>query len=83
MAELLPENVLIVANRAVPESMELARYYSQRRQIPPQNLVQVETSRDEHVSREAYEKEIAAPVRAREGREMQEQPAGALLKSGL
>jgi uncharacterized protein (TIGR03790 family) len=63
IAGLLPEHVLIVANRAVPESMELARYYLKMRQIPLQNFVPVKTSKDEQISREAYEKETAAPVR--------------------
>jgi uncharacterized protein (TIGR03790 family) len=61
--DLLPEHVLIIANRAVPESMELARYYMKSRQIPLQNLVQVQTSKEEHISREVFEREIAAPVR--------------------
>ena len=34
-------NVLVVANSASPDSLDLANYYLQRRQIPPQNLLLV------------------------------------------
>ena len=49
---LNPEQLLIVTNRKVPEGNALARYYMERRNVPPQNLVQLSTSKDESLSRE-------------------------------
>jgi uncharacterized protein (TIGR03790 family) len=34
-------NVVVVANQQSPASLELANYYLQRRQVPPQNLVRI------------------------------------------
>jgi uncharacterized protein (TIGR03790 family) len=59
-----PEQLLVVANRAVPESVELARYYMERRKVPLQNLIQLDTAREEHISREAYDETIASPIRS-------------------
>ena len=60
---LNPEQLLIVTNRKVPEGNALARYYMERRKVPSQNLIQLSTSKDESLSREDYDREIAAPVR--------------------
>lgn len=60
---LQPEEVLVIANRKAAESVELARYYMNRRGIPPENLVMIWVTDAETCSREEYEKQIAAPVR--------------------
>ena len=60
---LNPENILVVTNRAVAESAQLARYYMLARHVPSANLIQLDTSKGEDVSREDYDREIAAPVR--------------------
>lgn len=62
-AALEPHQVLVVANRKAAESVGLARYYMERRGIPGEHLVSVWTADREHVSREAYEKDIAGPIR--------------------
>jgi uncharacterized protein (TIGR03790 family) len=61
---LNPEQLLIVANRNVPESMELARYYMEKRKVPLQNLIQLDTAKEEHISREVYDETIASPIRS-------------------
>jgi len=60
---LTADQLVIIANRTVPESLHLARYYMEKRNIPDQNLLLVETSREEFIGREGYDREIAGPVR--------------------
>ncbi|MEA3544540.1 MAG: TIGR03790 family protein [Thermodesulfobacteriota bacterium] len=60
---LLPEEVLVVANRFVPESVDLARYYMKQRGIPKSNLLKITTTEKETCSRKIYDREIAKPVR--------------------
>ncbi len=60
---LQPNEILLVVNRAVPASIELARYYQQQRQIPSENLLQVRISDKEDCSREEYQQKLVAPVR--------------------
>jgi uncharacterized protein (TIGR03790 family) len=55
--------VVVVANRFVEESVDLARYYMEKRGIPKENLVRIDTTEKEHCSREDYEEEIARPIR--------------------
>lgn len=60
---LEPAEVVVVANRFVEESVQLARYYMEKRGIPKENLIRVDTTEKERVSRADYDKEIAQPVR--------------------
>ena len=60
---LLPAEVLVVANRFVPESVDLARYYMEKRGIPKGNLLKITTTEKETCSRKIYDREIAKPVR--------------------
>jgi uncharacterized protein (TIGR03790 family) len=60
---LNPEDLLVVTNRAVAEGAQLARYYMSARHVPSANLIELDTSKGEDVSREDYDKEIASPVR--------------------
>lgn len=60
---LEPSEILVVANGRLAASVELARFYMKQRQIPPANLVLVETSSDEGCDRQTYDHDIAAPLR--------------------
>ena len=60
---LSPDEVLVIANRFVPESVDLARYYMDKRGIPKENLIKITTTEKETCSREIYNNEIAEPVR--------------------
>jgi uncharacterized protein (TIGR03790 family) len=62
-AQLRPDNVLVVANEASAESVDLARAYMQLRGIPADNLALVKTSTGYNVSREGYDSQIAGPLR--------------------
>ncbi len=60
---LQQEEILIIANRNVAASLRLARYYARRRQIPAANLLFLETSAEETISRQEYDRDIRRPVR--------------------
>lgn len=62
-AALTPEEVLVVANRQVPQGVELAEHYLSRRQIPAENLILLEIEEKETCSRDDYLKKIAVPLR--------------------
>ncbi len=61
---LVADELLVVANSAVPESLELARYYMERRAVPSANLFLVRTSTRETVGRRDYDEQIAGPLRS-------------------
>ncbi|MEN8258425.1 MAG: TIGR03790 family protein [Thermodesulfobacteriota bacterium] len=58
------DEIVVLANGRLAESVELARFYMEQRQIPKKNLLLLETGSEEGCDRETYEKEIAAPTRA-------------------
>ncbi len=60
---LTADQLLIVTNKRVPESNQLARYYMKRRSVPAKNLVQLDTLEQEDISRQKYESDIAGPIR--------------------
>ena len=59
---LTADELLIVANSAVPESVDLARYYMLKRNVPQNNLLVVRTSAKEQIERNDYDRQIARPV---------------------
>jgi uncharacterized protein (TIGR03790 family) len=60
---LEPSEVAVVANSFVSDSVDLARYYMEKRGIPKENLIRIDTTIKEACSREDYDEEIAEPVR--------------------
>ena len=64
-AALSPQNILLIANRAVPHSIELARYYQQKRLVPETHLLTVTMPAEEHCSRQEYQQQLLAPLRQR------------------
>ena len=57
-------NVLVVANEALPASVEIAEYYVQRRQIPASQLLKVRATVADQVSRFEFERSINVPIAA-------------------
>ena len=60
---LSPEEVLVIANRNAANSLGLASWYMEKRQIPKENLLQVFVTDKETCSRDTYLKRIAPPIR--------------------
>jgi len=54
---------LVIFNRSVPDSEALARYYAAARKIPARNLIPLECSSDEQVTRAQFRDTIAGPLR--------------------
>lgn len=61
---LAPEEVVIVANKMAWHSVELAKYYMKKRDIPSNNLIRLNAPTEEYCSRDDYEKYIASPIKA-------------------
>src|ERR1700719_4453430 len=55
---------IVVFNKDVPESIELARFYAQKRGIARDHLVGLSCSRTEEISRLEYDTMIRDPLRA-------------------
>jgi uncharacterized protein (TIGR03790 family) len=55
---------VVLFNSADIESVNLAKHYATRREIPQENLIGLTTTLVEEISREEYTRTIAAPVRA-------------------
>ena len=62
-AELAPNQVVIVANAKSRESLSVAQHYATRRGIPAQHIVELDLPLDDTMSREDYERWLAAPLR--------------------
>jgi uncharacterized protein (TIGR03790 family) len=62
-AALEPDELLVIANKKYAGSIELAHFYMQKRNIPPKNIIIVNTTTEESCSRESYTTEIENPLR--------------------
>ena len=54
---------VVIYNRAEPESAALARFYAEARRIPSDQLIGLECSSEEEISRQEYDTTIAEPLR--------------------
>lgn len=55
--------VLVVANRNVPDSVKIARYYAERRGVPKEQICLLDCPPTEVVTRAEYTKTIETPIR--------------------
>jgi uncharacterized protein (TIGR03790 family) len=60
---LEPAEILVLANRNAPKSVELAHYYMQKRNIPQGRLLQLRLAEGETCGREEYDQRVVAAVR--------------------
>lgn len=62
---LEPGEILIIANADVAESGQIARYYSDKRGVPDENILELSLGADlrDSISREDYETRLAGPIR--------------------
>jgi uncharacterized protein (TIGR03790 family) len=63
-AALAPDELLLIANRNDPASVELATFYANARQVPDGHTLGLDLSGGEDVSYEEYETKIVPAVRA-------------------
>ena len=62
-AELSANQVMIVANANSRESLMVAEHYATRRGVPLQQIVKLDLSLDDTMSREDYERRLVVPLR--------------------
>jgi uncharacterized protein (TIGR03790 family) len=55
-------SVLLVVNDASSLSRNIGDYYARRRSIPETNICHIRTTEDEEISRDIYNRQIAAPI---------------------
>jgi len=62
---LEPNEILIIANSDIDASVRIARYYSAKRDVPPDNLLTLPLGNtlNDTISRANYEKLLAEPIR--------------------
>lgn len=60
---LRPDELLLVVNENVPESRELAEFYTAARLVPPGRIVSLKTTDAEEIPFEAYERDVVPPIR--------------------
>ncbi len=62
---LEPNEILVIANQNVSESMQIARYYCKKRGVPQENILALPlgTNLKGTISRENYEEQLAEPIR--------------------
>lgn len=61
---LEPADVVVICNKAVPESRAVAEHYLAKRKVPKENLVELELPTGEDISRADYGAKLAGPLRA-------------------
>ena len=59
----LADSTIVIYNKAIPESADLAKFYAQQRRIARDHLVGLDCSVEEEITREEYDTTIAAPLR--------------------
>ncbi len=62
-ADSRADAVTVIANKRVPASIELAKYYVQRRGLAPNRIVEIDVADEDFISRKDYEQNIALPIR--------------------
>jgi len=62
---LEPNQVLVVVNGQIPQSVQVGRYYCSRRAVPPENLIAIAlgTRPLDHISRQDYERILARTIK--------------------
>jgi uncharacterized protein (TIGR03790 family) len=62
---LEPNEIIIIANKNIRESVELAQYYCAKRGVPEENILSLSllTGLSDIIIRADYEKELAEPIR--------------------
>jgi uncharacterized protein (TIGR03790 family) len=62
---LEPNQILIIANSDVKESVELAKYYCKKRKVPKSNILFLSLGKQltDQISRDDYQSKLAEPVR--------------------
>src|SRR5262245_29683720 len=63
-AALEPGDVILVVNRNMPESADVAEHYRQKRRVPREDVISFDLPTTEDISRRDYDTKLVAPLRA-------------------
>src|SRR5690606_8990316 len=63
LADLGAEHLLLITNRNVPESRQLAEFYRQAREVPDGRVLELDLPVEDKMSREQYERLVVPAVR--------------------
>src|SRR5215470_7556951 len=61
--EPLAKSTIVIYNKTAPESLELAKFYAEKRRIARDHLIGLDCPTEEEITREQYDATIAAPLR--------------------
>ena len=61
--QLLADSTIVVYSKTVPDSVELAKFYAEKRGIAADHLIGLDCPTEEEITREQYDATIAAPLR--------------------
>ena len=61
---LEPAEVIVITNKAVPDSRAVADHYLKARGVPAGNVVELDLPKTEDISRKDYDEKLATPLRA-------------------
>jgi uncharacterized protein (TIGR03790 family) len=67
VAAIEPNEILVIVNKDIEQSVELGRYYCRQRNVPEENIMALSLGKtlENTITRDAYDKRIAEPVRKR------------------
>ena len=60
---LEPVNIVIIANKDMPESISVAKYYAKKRSVPEENIILLSLPKGEDILRADFETKLAEPMR--------------------
>jgi uncharacterized protein (TIGR03790 family) len=63
-AALEPKDIILLVNKNVPESRQVADHYCAKRGVPKENVVPLDLPAGEDISRRDYDARLKAPLRA-------------------
>ena len=62
---LKPNQIMVIADKDIAESMNIAKYYCAKRNVPQENIIALPLGKNltDTITREDYEKKLAEPIR--------------------
>ncbi len=64
LASLTADELVLIANKNLPDSIELARHYAKARSVPAANVLELDLPVNEQILPPEYDRRLAEPVRA-------------------
>ena len=62
-ADLKADELMLIVNRNIPESRQLAEFYQQARQVPDGRILELDLPAADRMTRSQYERDVVPAVR--------------------